>query len=82
MKNSSLHTVSVAKITGTIFETPNNQGKNSQPRIAVVSVYFASYDSVCDKDSTFQKRIKANAIQRTMDFLCALIAVDITPLHS
>ena len=56
MNNSSLVTVSAARITGTIFRTPNSRGKNIQPNIAVVGFYFASYNS------TFQKRINASVI--------------------
>ena len=62
MNNSLLVTASVARITGNIFKTPNNQDKNNQPRIAAVGVYFASYDSVCNEDSKFQKIIKAAVI--------------------
>ena len=62
INNSSLVTVSVARITGIMFETPKNQVKNNQPKIAVVGVYSASYDSVCDEESAFQKRIKASII--------------------
>ena len=46
--------ISVTRINGIIFETLDNQGKNNQPRIAVVGVYFALHDSVCDEESSFQ----------------------------
>ena len=62
MTNSLLVTASLARITGNIFKIPNNQDKNKQPRIVDVGVYFASYDSVCDEDSKFQKIIKATVI--------------------
>ena len=40
MYSSRLVTASVARITETIFETPNKQGKNNWPGIAVAGVYF------------------------------------------
>ena len=82
MYSSSLVTVSVARITGTIFETINNQGKNNQPGIAVASVYVASYDYVCDEDSRFQIKIKNTMMQRMKDFLPTVVTMDdIVPLH-
>ena len=54
MHSSSHVTVSVTRITGTIFETLNNQDKSNQSRIVVAGVYFALCDSVCDVDGSFR----------------------------
>ena len=77
----SLITVSVARITGTMFETLNNQGKDKQPRIAVACVYFTSYGSVFDEDSTFQIKIKDTVRKCRKDFPPAVVVNDITSLH-
>ena len=69
---SSLATVFVARITETIFETPNNQGKNNQPRIAAVGVYFTTY-SICDDDSSFQIKIKGAVIWRQNSIIAVLV---------
>ena len=46
----------------------SNQRKVTQLRIAVVGVYFASLDSVCDKDSSFQMNIK-NVVVREFQWM-------------
>ena len=49
----------------------SNQRKVTQLRIAVVGVYFASLDSVCDKDSSFQMNIK-NVVVREFQWMISL----------
>lgn len=52
MNSSLLATLSVAEPPESLFQTPSNQGKKNQPRIAAGSVYFALYDSICYKDKS------------------------------
>ena len=65
----------------TFFETPSNQGKNNETRIAVIGVYFASYDFVCEEDTLFQIKINDIMICRRNGFLRTVAVDDINPLH-